>query len=220
MEEDKIVEIMKKYIVLLAVAIICVLLISGCSEEKAQTTYGSGFDLTCCEQITEKDIYDLCLRIRDRDPEEFEAIMLTNKFHQHVGPNNIYGTKMALYAKRLLSGKNHQIQVISEAGTKPPISCLNDGIMCAIGATFGRGLISTLPDSRKMAATFVYNDKAIRLEVKPDKLEYTQKYIADSLKRHGGLTDDYFKDVRKMALHVWENYAQEDLFIVTSPTAR
>jgi len=211
---------MKKGFLLSAVVIICVLFISGCSEDKVQTVYGSGFDLTSCEQISEKDIYDLCLKIRDKDPEEFEAIILTNKFHQHVGPNNIYGAKMALYAKKLLNGKNHQIKVISEAGTKPPISCLNDGIMCAIGATYGRGLISNVPDSSKMAATFVYKGKAIRLEVKPEKLEYTQKYIADSLERYGGLTDEYFKDVRKMALYVWENYSQEDLFIVTSPTAR
>lgn len=210
---------MKKGSFLFAVFIIFVLLISGCTEKKVQTIYGTGFDLTSCEQISEKDIYDLCSIIRDRDPEEFEAIVLTNKFHQHVGPNNIYGAKMALYAKKLLNGENHQIKVLSEAGTTPPISCLNDGIMCAICSTFGRGLISNVPDSSKLAATFFYKDKSVRLEVKPEKLGYTQKYIAASLEKYGGLTEEYFKDVRKMALYVWENFSQEDLFIITYPTA-
>lgn len=216
---------MKKGILVLVVAIICILSISGCAGkveeevERVQTVYGSGFELTSCEQITEKDIYELCLKCREKDPEEFEAIMLTNKFHQHVGPNNIYGTKMGLYAKKLLNGENHMIRVLSEAGTKPPISCLNDGIMCAICATYGRGLISTVPDSSIMAATFYFEDRAVRLEVKPEKLEYTQNYISESLEKYGGLTEDYFRDVRKMALYVWEHYSQDDLFIVSYPSA-
>jgi magnesium-transporting ATPase (P-type) len=62
-------------------------------KERKQTIYGSGFELNSCEDITEKDIYELCLRIYEKDKEEFEAVLLTNKFHQHIGPNNIYGTK-------------------------------------------------------------------------------------------------------------------------------
>ena len=216
---------MKKIILLSLNTIVLVFFICGCTlenkdkEDKSQTIFGSGLDITSCDQISEKDIYQLCLRIRHQDLEEFEAIMLTNKFHEHIGPNNIYGAKMALYAKKLLDGKNHEISVISEAGTKPPISCLNDGIMSSIGATFGRGLIENLPDSNNLAATFFYKNKSVRLEVKPEKLNVTQKYISDSLKKHGGLTDEYFKDVRKMGLYVWENFSQEDLFIVSYPSA-
>jgi formylmethanofuran dehydrogenase subunit E len=182
-----------------------------------QTVYGSGFDLDSCEEITEEDIYQLCLRIFDRDPEEFEAVLLTNKFHQHIGPNNIYGAKMALYAKDILGGKNHEISVLSESGTAPPLSCLNDGIMVAIGATFGRGLIKNSNDTGRLAATFRYGNNSVRLEVKPEMLNITQSYISDSRKEHGGLTDSYFLDVRKMGLYVWENMSQEDMFIVTYP---
>jgi len=194
------------------------LLASSCNKkENIQSIYNSGLDLSSCEKITEKDIHELCLRIKDKNPEEFDAIMLTNKFHGHIGPNNIYGTKMGLYAKKLLNGTNHEISVISEAGTKTPISCLNDGIMSSMGATFGRGLIQNLPDSGKLAATFFYKNKSVRLEVKPEKLKITKEYIKKSLKKHGGLTDQYFKDVRKMGLYVWENFDQDDLFIVTYP---
>ncbi|MFC1687703.1 formylmethanofuran dehydrogenase subunit E family protein [Patescibacteria group bacterium] len=186
------------------------------STERVQTVFGSGFELTSCEQIVEQDVYELCLRVRDKDAEEFESIVLTNKFHQHIGPNNIYGAKMALYAKKLLEGENHNIRVLSEAGTAPPMSCLNDGIMVAIGATFGRDLIQIMPGSSTLAATFYYNDKSVRLEVKPEKLKVSQEKIADSLKEYGGLTEDYFKDVREMGLYVWEHYSQDDLFIVST----
>ncbi|MBD3393157.1 MAG: hypothetical protein GF418_13625 [Chitinivibrionales bacterium] len=219
---------MKSATILSAAVLLPVLMGLGCREknetkiehhheETGHSIYGSGFELASCDQITEPDIRDLCERIRHKDPEEFEAIMLTNKFHQHIGPNNIYGAKMALYAKKLLGGKDHEISVLSEAGTRPPVSCLNDGIMCAIGATFGRGLIQVAPDSSKLAATFSYNGKAVRLEVRPEKLAYTRKVISDSRKKYGGLTDDYFKDVRKTGLHAWENYAQDDLFLVSYP---
>ena len=187
------------------------------SSTREQTIYGSGFELSCCDDITEKDVYELCLRIRDDDPEEFEAILLTNKLHQHTGPNTIYGAKMALYANRLIDGKPHQISVLSEAGTQPPISCLNDGIMAAIGSTYGRGLISTVENSSVLAATFGYGGRVVRLEVKPDMYENTRDYIANAMIEHGGLTEGYFTDVRKMGLHVWENMSQEDLFIVTYP---
>jgi formylmethanofuran dehydrogenase subunit E len=201
--------------------ILLVFQVMGCTEydlpTRDQTVYGSGFDLESCEQISEKDIYELCLRIYDKGPEEFEAILLTNKFHQHVGPNNVYGAKMALYAKKLLDGKNHEIYVISEAGTKTPISCLNDGIMVAIGATYGRNLIQSIPNSSKLAATFFYDNKSIRLQVKPEFLSYTKEYIKMSRIEHGGLTDGYFEDVRKMGLYVWENMSQEELFIVGEP---
>jgi hypothetical protein len=148
---------MKKIYLIVGLLLIASFIV-GCTIQKPtemnQTVYGSGFDLKSCNQITEKDVHELCLRIYEKDPEEFEAIVLTNKFHQHIGPNNIYGTKMALYAKRLLEGKNHEISVISEAGTKPPISCLNDGIMVAIASTYGRGLITSIDNSSRLAATF------------------------------------------------------------------
>ncbi|MEA3229810.1 MAG: formylmethanofuran dehydrogenase subunit E family protein, partial [archaeon] len=186
-------------------------------DERVQTVFGSGFDLASCEQITEKDVYELCTRIREKDIEEFEAITMVNRFHQHIDPNNIYGAKMALYAKKLLNGTDNEIRVLSEAGTKQPVSCLNDGIMVAIGATFGRGLIENAPGPNKLAATFFYKDESVRLEIKSERLDVTQRFIADSLKRHKGLNEDYFKDVRAMGLYVWENFSQEDLFIVSYP---
>jgi formylmethanofuran dehydrogenase subunit E len=183
-------------------------------DKRAQTIYGSGFDLVSCDQITEQDVYELCLRIRDRDPQEFEAVVVTNKFHQHLGPNNIYGTKMALYAMGKLGSKPHQMKVLSEAGLQVPMSCLNDGIMVGAGATYGRGLITNVSGKiPKLAATFLDGGKLIRLEVKPEKLKISQDAIKTSLLKHGGLTDEYFKDVRKMALQVWETFDRKDLFL-------
>jgi len=203
----------------IGILFVFIILFTSCSENpienRNQTTYGSGFEIRSCEQIIEKDIYELCLRIRDKDPEEFDSVLMTNRLHGHVGPNNIYGAKMGLYAKQLLNGKDAEIFVLSEAGPKTPIGCLNDGIMSSIHATFGRGLIENLPNSSKLAATFFYKNSTVRLEVKPEKLNYSQDQISKALKEYGGLTEEYFVATRKTALYVWEYFNQYDLFLVT-----
>jgi formylmethanofuran dehydrogenase subunit E len=134
--------------------------------KRGQSIYDSGFNLTSCDQLTEQDMYELCKRIRDKNPEEFDSLLLVNKFHGHLGIANIYGAKMALYAKKLLAGKNYFIKVLSEAGTIQPISCFNDGVQVAINATYGRNLINNVddPSSNKLAATFYYQNKWVRLE--------------------------------------------------------
>lgn len=180
--------------------------------QRKQTIFGSGFDLAGCINITEQDIYELAARIYKNDIEEFEAIMLTNKFHGHIGPNTILGAKMALRAKDLLDGSLHKIKVITEAGSVPPVSCLNDGIMCAIGASFGRGLISRKPEVQDLAATFSCNGKTVRLEVRPEIENQIKKRVEEIRQKQGGLTEAYYRDVRNVALNVWETCERAYIF--------
>lgn len=222
---------MKKIVIVSTILIICILIIAlallsvayfkNTKKEavRGQSIYGSGFNLTSCEEITEKDVYEFCLKMYNKNPEEFEAIMLTNKFHGHLGTNNVFGAKMALYAKKILNGENYKIKVLSEAGAIPPVGCLNDGIMAAINATFGRGLIENTPDSKnpnssKLAATFYYGDKSVRLEVKPEIAMDIGNKLSNLFKKYGSMTDAYFQDVRNLSLDIWENSSEKD-FIVT-----
>jgi formylmethanofuran dehydrogenase subunit E len=189
--------------------------------KRVQSIYDSGFNLTSCEQITEQDIYELCKRIRDKNPEEFDVLLLVNKFHGHLGIANIYGAKQALYAKQLLAGKNYFIKVLSEAGTIQPISCFNDGVQAAINATYGRNLIKNVddPTSSNFAATYYYQDKWVRIETKPEFIEKAQGELMDLVKKYNGdLSDDYFKEVRNQSLKLWEELSylkSEDIFTIT-----
>lgn len=189
-----------------SLAIVALALLAGCTYTPSPEQHQAPFpELQSCDQLTDPGVHELCLRIRDRDPEEFEAVVLTEKFHGHIGPNNIYGVKMALYAKKLLEGEKHEISVLSEAGTITPVSCLNDGIAVAIGSTFGRGMIENIPDSNSPAATFFYGDKSVRLEVKPDVIDAVQQKLLES-QGHDNL--------REVVLYVWENFTQEEMFLV------
>lgn len=189
--------------------------------KRGQSIYDSGFNLTSCDQLTEQDMYELCKRIRDKNPEEFDSLLLVNKFHGHLGIANIYGAKMALYAKKLLAGKNYFIKVLSEAGTIQPISCFNDGVQAAINATYGRNLINNVddPSSNKLAATFYYQNKWVRLETKPEFFEKAQGELTGLAQKYNyDLNDDYFKEVRQQSLDLWEELVYlnpEDIFTIT-----
>ncbi len=187
------------------------------SADKIQSLHGSGFEIQSCEQITETDIYKLCKRIRNKDSEEFDSIMFANEFTGNINPYTVYGVKMGLYAKRLLDGEEHQINVLSETGTKVPLSYINDGIIVSIGSTFGRGLIKSVADSDTFSAIFFYKNKSVRIELKPEIAQDINQKISKSQEKRGGITYEHLIDTRNIALDLWEKYTPEEAFIVTYP---
>ena len=76
--------------------------------------------------------------------EEWRAVILTNEIHGHIGIYSTIGAKMGIYALELLSrlcNKAEELKVLSFAGSRPPISCFNDGLQISTGGTLGHGAI-------------------------------------------------------------------------------
>ncbi|VAX28990.1 hypothetical protein MNBD_IGNAVI01-3082 [hydrothermal vent metagenome] len=101
------------------------------------------------------------------------------EFHGHKCPFMPIGFRMGTLAMEKLGvGKslNHEMHIFSEMGIGHPQGCMQDGIMAATGATFGKGMIEKLFYG-KVAAKFYYPGKGgIRVALKNE--------FADSL---GGL---------------------------------
>ena len=79
-------------------------------------------------------------------------------FHGHKCPFMPIGYRMGTIALRLLGverSKDHEMHVFSEMGVGHPQGCMQDGIMSATGATFGKGMIDKLYYG-KVASTFWY----------------------------------------------------------------
>jgi pyrimidine-specific ribonucleoside hydrolase len=76
--------------------------------------------------------------------EEWQTTVLTNELHRHLGIYSILGAKMGIRARELLSASLDELAVESFAGLTPPLSCLNDGLQTATGASLGRGTITRL----------------------------------------------------------------------------
>ena len=80
------------------------------------------------------------------------------EFHGHKCPFMPIGFRMGTLALQKLGVercKDHEMRVFSEMGVGHPQGCMQDGIMSATGATFGKGMIDKLHYG-KIAATFWY----------------------------------------------------------------
>jgi len=88
---------------------------------------------------------------------------LLGKFHGHVGPYIILGYRMGVVANRMLGEGGFAKKAHVFTGTKPPISCLIDGIQLASGCTLGKGNI-TVEDKGEAKASFT-NKKGESIEI-------------------------------------------------------
>lgn len=99
-----------------------------------------------------------------------ELFALGVRFHGHPGPFLALGIRMGLLALSLLGSRGHRgIVAEVETGTKPPISCMVDGVQVSTGCTMGKGNLSVKPLG-KAAAVFSANGKRVRIEVRPEWL--------------------------------------------------
>ena len=73
---------------------------------------------------------------------EWKIVVLTNEFHEHMGIYSILGAKMGLRAREYFHLGIDELEILSFAGSTPPVSCLNDGLQVSTGATLGHGTIT------------------------------------------------------------------------------
>ena len=145
--------------------------------------------------------------------EEWKAAALTSELHRHLGTYSIVGAKMGLFARERFNVALDELRVESRAGLKPPLSCLNDGLQVATGASLGRGTISvpTL-EKHECSAVFSYGGRRLVLRLKP---EFSSRIAADMAaleKKHGGLTPAYFEEVRVISLKHWLAFDRNVIF--------
>ena len=144
---------------------------------------------------------------------EWFAQLVMNELHEHLGAYSIIGVKMGLHAMELLNAPQHGMKVVSHVILRPPVSCLNDGIIVATGCTPGRVLFSQGEvDPSSVKVTFTYNNRTITLELKDQYRNKIQREI-NNLRRFYSLEDHvYWIGVRNIGLDIWENWHRRELF--------
>ena len=105
--------------------------------------------------------------------DEWKACVLTDEIHGHLGIYSIVGAKMGIRAREYFHAGTDKLHVITYGGSKPPKSCLNDGLQASTGATIGQGLIMVASVEEALPqADFSYKGKTIRIRLKE---EYKQR---------------------------------------------
>lgn len=146
---------------------------------------------------------------------EWFAQLLTSEIHEHLGAYSIIGVKMGLRAAELLNAPTHGLRVISHVPPRPPVSCLNDGLIVAAGSTPGRGLFTHEPtETGAVSATFECNGRRIRLTLKEDYRRRVRDAIAALLKKYTLEDAEYWAGVRALGLDICEKWHRRELFDV------
>jgi inosine-uridine nucleoside N-ribohydrolase/formylmethanofuran dehydrogenase subunit E len=145
--------------------------------------------------------------------EEWKANVMTDEFHGHLGVFSIVGAKMGMRAREFFGIGTDELEVLSYAGTRPPYSCLNDGLQVSTGATLGMGTISIDTDSvRRPEALFSYHGRLVKIRLKQEFLEQVDADIHEGIIKFGLMDDGYWKLIRRNALKYWMEWDRNDIF--------
>ncbi len=144
---------------------------------------------------------------------EWRAGVLTNELHGHLGIYAIIGVKMGIRAREFFNIGVDDIVVVSYAGLRPPISCMNDGLQVSTGGTLGHGLISVAAgETIRPEASFPFKDKTLRMKLKPAYAQQIRKDVEDAIRQHGNLTEPYWQQIRTLAIKYWGEFDRYEMF--------
>ncbi len=149
----------------------------------------------------------------------FDLPEWTFEFHGHRCPFMPIGYRMGRLAiNKLEVGKslNHEMHVFSEMGVGHPQGCMQDGVMSATGATFGKGMIERL-NYGKIAAIFWYPGKkdSVRISLKNEFQDKLATHEFFKFRKQGIEPTDIPEEIRNDIINIVLNASDDDLFNVT-----
>lgn len=144
---------------------------------------------------------------------EWRAGVLTNELHGHLGIYAVIGVKMGVRATELLRTGIDDIKVTSYAGTRPPVSCINDGLQVSTGGTIGHGLFFISEEKEiHPAATFSFRGNIVSLTLSPTCSAQIKYDVTEGIRRYGLHTEGYWNYIRQLAIHYWEEFDRKEIF--------
>ncbi len=148
--------------------------------------------------------------------DEWKANVMTDEFHGHLGVFSIVGAKMGIRAREYFGVGPDVLEVVSYAGSKPPFSCMNDGIQVSTGATLGMGTITLAKDTvPEPTALFDYKGRRIQISLKKEYLEEVKKNIKEGLDNFGLSDEDYWEHIRHNSITYWLEWDRNKIFDIT-----
>ncbi len=144
---------------------------------------------------------------------EWKTCVITNEFHGHLGIYSIVGAKMGIKARETLNAPIDRLEVISFAGSNPPISCFTDGLQVSTGATLGQGTIQLSNEKLKRPeAIFIHNQDTIKMKLKDEYWNIIKDDISKGIVDYGLQSDGYWKFIRKLAIKYWLEFDRNQIF--------
>lgn len=147
-------------------------------------------------------------------PEEWRLVVLTNEIHGHLGIYSTLGAKMGLRAREEFASRGllGHISIVSDAGSIPPLSCLNDGLQVSTGATVGHGLFALSgAEPGAPTARFSCEGVSFTLSLKDSFRQQIEEDIRTGTSRFGR-SEQYWLYVRSLAIRYWSQWDRGCIF--------
>ncbi len=145
--------------------------------------------------------------------DEWKACVLTDEFHGHLGVFSIVGAKMGIYAREYFGIGTDLLEIITYAGSKEPLSCMNDGFQVSTGATLGQGSIHLINDTiAKPQAVFTYQNRSILIKLKPEYMKELKSVIDEGVKNYGLEDEGYWTLIRQTSIKFWLEWDRNEIF--------
>ncbi|MDZ7778017.1 MAG: FmdE family protein [Bacteroidales bacterium] len=139
------------------------------------------------------------------------------EFHGHKCPFMPIGYRMGTVAMKKLGverSANHEMHVLSEMGVGHPQGCMQDGIMSATGATFGKGMMEKLYYG-KVAATFWYPGKGgVRIFLKNEFQDKLAPHEFFKYRKQGVEPSEIPAEVSEDIIDIVLNASVDELFTI------
>jgi inosine-uridine nucleoside N-ribohydrolase len=193
-------------------------LLSDGRQHKGRVVFVDG---TLPDTILQEDVRERKAAIIAKNGEaEWFAQLLMNELHDHLGVYSVIGVKMGLRAAEWLNAPQHAMKVTSRVPARPPMSCINDGLIVSTGSTPGRTLFTHKPAATDVVeVSFEYNRRAVTLRIQPEYRERIKTRFRALLDQQAPGDHEYWHGVREVGLDVWENWHRRDLFEVIDASA-
>ncbi|MBN3036438.1 MAG: nucleoside hydrolase [Bacteroidales bacterium] len=158
--------------------------------------------------------------LRLHGPEEYRTGVLTQELHGHLGVYAIIGTKMGIRAREYFGIGVDDMHVVSYAGVRPPVSCMNDGLQVSTGATLGHGLIRVdTAGIQRPEAEFTFRSQTIRITLKVPFGEKLKHAIREGVEQYGLESESYWNYIRGLAIECWRDWSRSEIFEITRVAA-
>jgi pyrimidine-specific ribonucleoside hydrolase len=160
------------------------------------------------------DLQPFVKEIRDKYGEdEWSSGVIANELHRHLGVYAIIGVKMGIRAREYFCTGVDEMTVTTNAGSTPPLSCMNDGIQVSTGATPGHGLLTVSGEPPFLAAAdFTHKGKTVRISLKKELTDKVSSELKEINFVYGLDSDIYWELVRQNSIKYWLQFDRHEIF--------
>ncbi|MFH1502286.1 MAG: formylmethanofuran dehydrogenase subunit E family protein [Candidatus Eisenbacteria bacterium] len=122
------------------------------------------------------------------------------EFHTHLGPYLVVGLRIGRVITREFGSEPFAYRLVARTGTRPPYSCLVDGLQMSTPCTTGNGCLEVDAERTMTVEARAGDGRALTVTLRPAQFDRIEGDCRE-------------EDQERFAVEIWE-MAEDDLLLV------